>query len=672
MRKFPFYLAFLCLFSAFLFGDLIPRERFFQKQPCLKIKISPDSKRLAYVSLDAKGTMNLYVSPELTLDKGEQITDFQEPSIKGFYWLPDNQHILCLKDKDGTSQFCLFLIDLNNKNIQDLTGQYNTESLKINAKVFALSEKNCQAVVGLNNRDPKFHDLYLWDLNKKELSLIEQNEQFLHFIFDSKLNVVAKVRLNSDASLTLVNQENQKVFDICSEDAFHTEFLQFNDQESCLYLIDNRNCNTTQLKKIYFDTSKPDSVIGQDALNLSDINDVYFENNQPILYSTCYAYKEWHSLSSKSKTDIEFLISRLGVNFSISDQSIDGNFWIVKSDKSDQGIEFWVYNRLSKSLNSLYQFPQIDNLSKTYDLNITARDGLKLVCYLTLPRDKDFNGTTQELLPLVVFPHGGPFKCRDYDEYSSYVQWLANRGYAVLTVNFRLSSGFGKAFVNAGNGQWGKKAHEDLLDAVQYCIDHKFADAKRIGIFGGSYGGYAALAGLTFSPKFFACSIAICGPSSLKTVLDGVPMYWEFPVEPLSDQMVTFTKYAFVRSMGGDPNTEEGIRYLKDCSPLEHLDKIQTPLLLIHGETDHIVKIGETNQIFDAMAAKQLPVISITFAKEGHGIMETMNKDCYLAFSEWLLARYLGGAYEPLQKETLKASTATIKASKLDPEAVFK
>ena len=646
---------------ALISASLTPREELFHPPSCQGIKISPDAHQLAYVSADPEGTMNLYLNSHLSLKNAKKITDFKEPGIKNFYWMPDNKKIILLKDTDGTGQFHLYSIEVESSKIKNLTAAYE----HVNTKVFQVSLSDGKAIIGMNHRNPTFHDLYLLDVTTENLTRIYQNDHFINFLFDDDLHLVLKVKMNEDSSLTLFDKNDQPLFCISAEDAFHTECLKYNKKENALYLIDNRGCDTTQLKKIYLDGSKNETLLGHDLQ--SDITSVYFEKNEPILYTTYFTHQEWHSLNNKVESDIHYLISKIDSNFQIVDQSFNDQLWIVKNSVPDKGIEFWLFDRTSRQLKLLYSFPKINQFGKMYPLLIHSRDGLQLVNYLTLPKELDQNGKPINPLPLVVIPHGGPFHIRDFYEYSPYHQWLASRGYAVLSVNFRLSSGFGKDFVNAGNGQWGKKAHEDILDAVSWCINSKIAEPGKIAVFGGSYGGYEALASLTFSPDEFACAISVCGPSNLKTVLDSVPFYWEFPSAPLSDKMVRFTKNAFIKSMGGVPNEVSGISYLQSCSPLNYVDNIQKPLLLVHGGNDPIVRVTESDQIFAKMEQKQLPVLYLSFPDEGHGIRKHNNSMCYLAHVEWFLAQFLGGNYEPIIKEELLSSSVIIKSCQIMP-----
>lgn len=648
------------------FSNLIPREELFQAPSCISIKISPDARFLAYVGCDRSGEMNLFLSSGNSLKGAIQITDFKEPEIKGVYWLANNKNILLLKDAHGTGQFRLYAVDIESFDVKDLTLGFNN----VNVKVFHVSSVESKAIIGMNARNPMFHDLYLLDLVNDSLSMIYQNDEFVNFVFDSSLNVVVKSRLNEDSSLSLLDANDHILFTICAEDAFHTECLRFDDHEKAFYLLDNRGCNTTQLKKIYLNQSSDEVLLAEDQL--SDITDVYFENNIPLAYSTYYLHQEWHPLNATIQSDIDYLLCEIGNNFEILNQSSNSQSWILKNNIPDRGVEFWLYDRSKKSLLLLNSPHKMDHLSKMYPLIIPSSDGLNLVSYLTLPKEMDEGGKPKKPLPLVIIPHGGPFKVRDIYEYSPEHQWLANRGYAVLSVNFRLSSGFGKEFVNAGNGQWGKKAHQDIVDAVKWCVEAKIADQDKIAIFGASYGGYEALASLTFTPDVFSCAVAISGPSNLKTVLDRVPYYWEFPASPLSEKMIYFTKSAFIISMGGNPDKEDEIPYLQSCSPLNHIDKIQKPLLLVHGVNDPIVAVSESDQIFAKMQQKGLPVTYLSFPDEGHGITKFYNRMCYLAYTEWLFAQFLGGAFEPLSVEELRSSSAILRSNNMPIEDVYR
>jgi dipeptidyl aminopeptidase/acylaminoacyl peptidase len=625
MKKF---LASLCLPLQLIATDLIPRDQLFRKPPCMAIKLCPDGQKLGFVGSDKEGTMNVFVSSDLTLENATQLTYFTEPTIRAFHWSPDGKKIYLLKDKNGTRLFHLYSLNPVTSELKDLTASYG----RFTAKFFEISAKENKAIIGINNRNPKFHDLYLLDFTDDSLSLIYQNDQFANFLFDEHLNIVLKMRLNEDSTVSYLDKEDQIFMNLSAQDAFHTQMLACTN--GSLYLLDTRDSDTTQLVKI---TGEKKEVIGHDKQ--SDIQDILFESNQPVAYASYYTLKEWHPLNGTIKCDLDFLIEKLGSNFSILDRSADYKTWVVKTSIPDKGIQFWLYQRSLQTVSLLFSCEQ-SYLQPMHPIVIPARDGLQLVSYLTLPTHNQ-----DGRVPLVIIPHGGPFHGRDSYGFSPYHQWLANRGYAVLSVNFRLSSGFGKTHVTKGNGEWGGKAHEDILDAVQWCIDQDIVDKDKVAILGGSYGGYEALASLTFSPDVFACGIAICGPSSLKTVMDKVPFYWETPTAPLSDKSNFFTKNAFIISMGNSK------------SPLHFVDNIKKPLLLVHGENDPIVAASESDQIYEKLKEKNLPAIYLKYPDEGHGLAKYANDMCCLAYCEKLLADVLGGKYEPISEDLLKQTS---------------
>ena len=287
----------------------------------------------------------------------------------------------------------------------------------------------------------------------------------------------------------------------------------------------------------------------------------------------------------------KILILKVGSEFSV--MSREGDHWIVRTTSPTKGVKLYHYDLKRKSLELLGEHPHIEGLFDMQALVIPSRDGYNLVSYLTLP--EKLTGP----FPLILIPHGGPFQSRDFCCFNPYHQWLASRGYAVLSVNFRSSSGFGKSFVCAGNGEWGGKAQGDLIDAALWCVKQGITEKGKVAIFGGSYGGYAGLAGLAFTPDFFAGAVAICGPSNLKTVLDKVPLYWEIPTYLGSDSTLFFTKGSFVANMGGNPDEKEGAEFLHSRSPLNFAHKITKPLLLMHGSNDPIVAQSESDQIFE-------------------------------------------------------------------------
>lgn len=641
-----FLIALLGMFSLNAHQDLpmFSRKDLFSFSPCLAVKLSPRNDRLAFIGSDQNGVTNLFLSSDLTVETGVQVTQFDDPSIGGFFWTPDGKKILLLKDQNGKRSFDLWVYDF----------QSTKKIVDGGVKFFKMGKK--KAVIGINSRTKLYYDLYHLDLDTYALTLIEKNDKYLYLHFDENLLPVIKQTVNGDGTLSLFHKE-KPLFTLSSEDAFHTETVEVIGDS--LYLNDNRGSNTTALKKINLLTGHTET-IGHDER--SDIQSVLFDGDELIAYSTYYTEKEWHPL--KAKEEFKFLIDRLGSSVDITDQN--GNLWIVKRDTPEYGVQFWLYNREGEKLYHLHTFPLLAPLQMTHDLVIYSRDGLPLVCYLTLPKEYK-EGTP---VPLVVVPHGGPFKARDMYAFNPTHQWLANRGYGALSVNFRLSSGFGKAFVNGGNGEWGGKAHEDIVDAIQWCIDKKITKKGRIAIYGRSYGGYEALSALTFTPDLFACSITVCGPSNLKTILEKMAPFWEIPSFYKNGDGALYTKQAFIVSMGGDPRKAEDLPFLESRSPLNFVNQIQNPLLLIHGENDPIVASSESDQIFHALEKKQ--ALYLRFPDEGHSINKPANSFYSLAFIEWFLAKYLGGKCEPMHPFEREQTSAKLQAHNISIDKGYK
>ena len=267
---------------------------------------------------------------------------------------------------------------------------------------------------------------------------------------------------------------------------------------------------------------------------------------------------------------------------------------------------------------------------------VRSRDGLDIVVYYTLPVGSTDASSDRpsEPLPAVLNVHGGPWG-RDSWGYDAEHQLLANRGYAVINVNFRGSTGFGKRFVNAGNLEWAGAMHDDLIDVVEWAVEEGIADRDRVAIMGGSYGGYATLVGLTFTPEVFVCGVDIVGPSNLNTLLESVPPYWEPMI-------------ALFRTRVGDNSTKDGKRLLSERSPLSHVDSIVRPLLIGQGANDPRVKQAESDQIVNAMKDRGIPVTYVLYPDEGHGFARPENNLSFMAVAEAFLARCLGGRFEPI------------------------
>lgn len=638
-----------------VFGEVL-KEKLFANPSLISAKISPDGSTIAYIGADEKGISNVFISTKNgSTASREQISSFTTPEIIQFFWSGDSKRVLLLKDENGTGKLNLHGIHIHSKDHIVYTEKFPN----VNAKVIQIGSKKNSAVIGLNNRNPHFHDLYLLDLDSGHFELLFENDCYAKFLVSDNLDLILKMLINDeDGSWTIFTSNDDVFMKLTSSEAFQTEFLSYNENIQSIYLLDNRFSDTNQL--VVTSLSTPgEKILG--APSHSDVDDVLFINGEPKAYASYCEQKKWHAIDASIQKDLAFLENCIGANFEVINSNKSGDLWVISNSTPDKGAQFWLYDTKTQNLSTIHTSKsENDRFSKMYSMTVTARDGQKLICYYTLPKEVDKGGYVDRAIPLVVVPHGGPFKVRDKFRFNPYHQWLASCGYAVLSVNFRLSSGFGKAFVNAGNGEWGGKAHLDVIDAVEVCIAKGMTERGKLAVFGISYGGYESLACLTFTPEYFTCCVAICGPSNLKTVLDNVPKFWEFTSSPLSDKTMFFTKQAFITSMGGNPDDSKGFQYLQKCSPLNYLDAIKAPLLLVHGKNDHVVAEKESEQIYNSMKASHKKVTYILFPDEGHRFAKFANRMMYLDHAERFLSQHLGGRYRPVNPSILVDSSAQV------------
>lgn len=622
----------------------IPRSVLFAPADILAIKISPDSTQLAIVKADSSGVMNLYVCPPHEFQNPaslKQITHFTTPEIYRFFWMDNSKHLVFLKDTAGSKTYQLYTVNSEDGTLINHTAPFQ----KTSAKIFKINGQ--KVAVGLNVRTPEYHDIYVLDVEDGTLIQTFENNGFSRFLFDEALTPVFKEKVSREGGLQIWKQ-NRLFMEFSPEDAFHSRLMTL--EKDTLYFLDTRHSDTTVLKSLDLQTQK-ETTIAHDPK--SDIEEIVFLKGRPVLYATTWLKKKWHSLGFKGLKEIQ---EKIGHSFEIISQSQD--CWILRSTEPKRiGASFYLYNRVQNTLHPLYMAPTHPHLKDMIPFEFKARDGLELMGYLTLPDSPASLQDAKGPHPLIVLPHGGPFQRRDVWTYNPYHQWLASRGYGVLSLNFRLSSGLGKKLVNAGNGEWGRKAQHDILDGIDWCIQQGLTTKDQVGIMGASYGGYATLAGLAFTPKVFAVGIDIVGPSSLVTVMDKAPPYWDFPAYPLSDHELFFTRGAFLKSMGGSPDNREGRDFLESRSPLHYAHQIEAPLLMIHGDNDPIVRKEESQHLFTALQKLGQKTMLLSFPDEGHQFRRYANIDVYLAYAEKWLHDVLGGRFEPLDQKLLKESS---------------
>lgn len=628
---------------------LIPRDDLFGNPTRSNGRISPDGKWLSWLA-PKDGVMNIWLAPTGNPDDARAMTSATDRPIRSYFWAPDSNSLLYVQDKGGDENFLLYGIDLASGKERTLTPFEDTR-----VQIFATSETiRDKVLVGLNNRDARFHDAHLLDLNTGELEMVMQNDGFAGFLADDNLDLRMAIRPNPSGGMDFYKIIDGAIAEEPSEstgleDSLTTQPAGFTTDGKTMYWIDSRGRNTAAL--IAEDVATGEKrIIAQNPK--ADISGAMADpkTGEIEAYSFTYLKTEWTAIDPEIKASLDFLESQLEGEFGVQSRTEDDTKWIIGNDPLTSPSKTFVYDREAGTLTEFYTTrPELEGapLQPMHPLELTSRDGLTLPSYLTLPpgSDSDGDGVPDAAVPMVLLVHGGPW-ARDGYGFNSHHQWLANRGYAVLSVNFRGSTGFGKEFISAGDLEWGKAMHDDLIDAVNWAIEEGIARKDKVAIMGGSYGGYATLTGLTFTPDTFACGVDIVGPSNLETLIASVPPYWEPLIAQFHERM-------------GNPNTPEGLAMLKERSPLYKADRISKPLLIGQGANDPRVKQAESDQIVCAMKDAGIPVTYVLFPDEGHGFAKPENNIAFNAVTENFLATCLGGRAEPLG-ETVSASTAEI------------
>ena len=628
---------------------LIPREKLFGNPSQVAGRLSPDGKWLSWIA-PRDGVLNVYVAPAGNPNAAKPMTNERQRPIRAYFWSPDSKQILYINDKGGDENFLLYGVDVASGEQRALTPFEKTRVQIVGIS----SDVKDRILVGVNNRDPKWHDVHSLDLKTGKLTPVMTNTGYAGFLSDRQLNLRIATKTRADGGKDFYRISGGKVeaepFEqVTFEDSQTTNPAGFTADGKTLYWVDSRDRDTAALVAQDVASGKK-TVVAQNAK--ADIGGAMAnpKTGQVEAYGVNYLKNEWVPIGNAVKADLDFLKSRLKGEIGVASRTEADDKWIVAVDPVTAPSTTYLYDRKSKALTKLYTSrPELEGapLAAMHPVEIKSRDGLTMVSYLTLPpgSDADGDGRPEKPVPLVLDVHGGPWG-RDAYGFNPNAQWLANRGYAVLAVNFRASTGFGKKFTAAGNLAWGTTMQDDLFDAIDWAVARGVTTPEKVAIMGGSYGGYATLAGLAFTPDKFACGVDIVGPSNLNTLLKAIPPYWESLKAQMYKRM-------------GDPTTPEGQALLKERSPLYKADQIKRPLLIGQGANDPRVNVAESEQIVNAMKAKGIPVTYIVFPDEGHGFARPVNNIAFNAVTENFLAKCLGGRAEPIGT-ALKGSTAQV------------
>ena len=618
---------------------LIPREVLFGNPEIIGVSLSPDGRWMSYLAPD-KGVLNLWVQ-ELDRDvPARVITQQRDRPQRSAFWTADGRYLISSRDADGDENTVLVRIDPTTGRKRDLTPETKVKAYLAGAD----REAPAELVVGLNDRDPRYHDLYVIDVDSGERRLLYRSTDDGRQVSVQWLNGAWHPVLRSQ-----VRADGGSTYELrLPGDASWRPFLQFSFDDTISnsgpigFTRDGRwlygqlstgedRPRLVRWSREHLETCRTDctpevlhrSSAGAFGVDLSEL-----DTGAPTVLKEVDLRSHRVVLDASVQADLDRLEQLAGPNeFSVVDRDLGNRRWLVAIGSDQQGPQYWLWDREQDEIRKLFSVqPRLDDydLVPMESLDLKARDGHRLPAYLTRTPLAAEPGSQ----PLVLLVHGGP-QARDYWGLNPLHQLLANRGYHVLSVNYRGSTGFGKAHLLAGEGEWYARMQDDLVDAVRWAVEQGIADPDRLVIMGASYGGYAALAGLTRDPELFAAAIAEVGPSNVRTLLDSIPPYWE------SGRAI------FERMIG------VGKVDLDAISPIQHVDRIQRPLLLGHGANDPRVKLTESETIAAAMEERQLPIDFVVFPDEGHGLANPRNALAMYALVEAFLSEHVGGRAEP-------------------------
>ncbi|HET7710380.1 MAG TPA: S9 family peptidase [Thermoanaerobaculia bacterium] len=636
---------------------LIDRELFFGDPEIASAQLSPDGRWISFRK-PHMGVMNIWVKGvNDPWTAARPVTADTKRSVGGYFWSEDGKYILYVQDKGGNENYHIYSVDpaapadaaTSVPPARDLTPM---ESVR--AAIYAVPESRPnEIIVGLNDRNPALHDVYRLNIATGEKTLILKNEQNVAgWITDRDGNIRGAYRQTPDGGSEILTVSDGKL----GQAIYTCSYLEscsptrFNREGSRLYITSNKGDDVDRTRLMLLDpaTGKTE-VIESDPNNEVDFGGALFSDKTEELVGTVYNgdMLRVYMRDPVWKADYDFVRSKLpDGEIRIVSTTNDDDLMLVNVSSDVNAGTVYLYDRKNRTLTRQYDLrPNLssNDLAPMKAVRYRARDGRMIPAYLTLPK-----GVEGKDLPTVIFPHGGPW-ARDFWGYSSWPQFLANRGYAVLRPNFRGSSGYGKEFLNAGNFEWGIGAMQhDITDGVKYLIDQGIADPKRIAIMGGSYGGYATLAGITFTPDLYAAAVDIVGPSNITTLIRSFPPYWR--------PMLKGSWFMRV----GDPDVEKDAARLREQSPLFFAERIKTPLLLVHGANDPRVKKEESDQIIVALRELGRDVEYIVAPDEGHGFVNQLNNLALAAAVEKFYAKYLGGRYQVDVRPEIQQKLAAI------------
>jgi dipeptidyl aminopeptidase/acylaminoacyl peptidase len=635
---------------------LIDRELFFGDPEISGAQISPDGRFISFRK-PYRGVMNIWVKRTAEpFDAAKPMTADTSRPVPGYFWSQDSRYLLYVQDKGGNENYHIYAVDPAAP-AEPATGVPPARDLTpygaIQARINSVPRKTpTTIVVSLNDRDPQWHDVYRLDLTSGDRTLVMENKDRVAGFFadqDGNLRMGVRVKDDGGTELLRVNRNGTlfPVFDCSNEETCGP--VRVHQDGRRVYLVSNKGEEVDLARLVLFDPhTREIELVESDPEGQVDFGGAEFSDVTGDLLATVYVgdRQRIYPKTPEFTRDLERLRKALpDGELNIGAETSDERLWIVTVGRDVDPGAAYLYDRQGGTVTLLYRSrPALpsEHLAFMKPVRYAARDGLTIPAYLTLPR-----GVEPRNLPTVIMPHGGPWG-RDTWGYDPYTQFLANRGYAVLQPNFRASTGYGKKFLNAGNKQWGiGSMQHDISDGVAYLVQEGIADPRRVAIFGGSYGGYATLAGVAFTPELYAAGVSYVGPSNLLTLLASIPPYWA-PVRKIFNHRL------------GNPDDSADVELLKKMSPIHSADRIRAPLLVIQGANDPRVNKAESEQIVVSLRDRGRPVEYLLAPDEGHGFAGRENRLAVAAAMEKFLAAHIGGRFQEQMPPDVSARLAAL------------
>ena len=610
---------------------LVDRRIFFDNPDYSLVRISPDGRRLAWLA-PIGSVRNLWVAPLDDPAAARPLTRVTDRSLGYIQWAHTNRHIVFFQERDGDENWRASSVDIESGEIAPLTPEHGVRSF-IQETDRRFPE---EILLRHNQRDRGRFDLFRTNVVTGRSELVYENRDYVGLVTDSRFQLRLAFRYDADGGIAYVERQGSDdwtpFMTVPISDTDSTHVIDFSDDGATLYMLDSRRRDRAALVALDMATRQT-RVLAED--DEADISEVTFDptTRRPLAALAVRARATWQALEPAAREELTRLEAHGPGDVAITSRSADNGKVVAYYERDNASGEFVLFDRAARQVRSLFiQRPRLASvaLQPMTPVAFPARDGLRINGYLTRPAAP--SASADGRLPLVLVIHGGPY-ARDRWGYSATHQWLADRGYAVLSVNYRGSTGYGKAFVTAADREWGGKMHDDLIDAVNWAVNSGWADPRRVGFYGASYGGYSALTAATKTPNVFACIVDIFGISNLLTFMATIPPYWG-------------PWFSVWKNRLGDPDTEEGRTFLRERSPLTHIAHAKRPILIAQGMKDVRVVAAESEQMVRALQERRVPVTYLTFPDEGHGFSRPENRFAFYAVTEAFLARHLGGRFQ--------------------------